>query len=305
MMHTVIGIDGGGSKTAGCIGSGQDKIIARSVSGGINQYAYSKDVIVKHLLELIDDLLEKSGKAEEDVDLIVIATAGVDSREDQKTFRSIYELCGYKMPLLLTNDAHVLMKGNFKERSGMVLISGTGSIALGQYGDEMFRFGGHGHLIGDEGSGYDIAINGIKKAFELYDKGMKSKLMSALLEESGFENPMAFRKWLYSGLGKKDIAKFAKVISDLAESGDIKAELVLMCAADDLVLLMQSLYERMKSERCKPELFMCSGSVLMNNESVREVVAEAVFDRTDMDIIEDTLEAEVCALMEGLNSLNE
>ena len=47
----------------------------------------------------------------------------------------------------------------------MVVIAGTGSIAVGVDADgRTARAGGWGHILGDEGSGYDLGHRGLNAA---------------------------------------------------------------------------------------------------------------------------------------------
>ncbi|WP_113699864.1 N-acetylglucosamine kinase [Nonomuraea lactucae] len=59
---------------------------------------------------------------------------------------------------LVADDAAVALWGAFGAGAGAVLIAGTGSVALGRAepGGPAHRLGGHGYLVGDEGSGYWI-----------------------------------------------------------------------------------------------------------------------------------------------------
>ncbi|MEE8583245.1 MAG: BadF/BadG/BcrA/BcrD ATPase family protein, partial [Acidobacteriota bacterium] len=59
--------------------------------------------------------------------------------------------------LRLESDALVALAGATEGRPGVIVISGTGSVALGINSQgERILCGGWGHLLGDEGSGSDL-----------------------------------------------------------------------------------------------------------------------------------------------------
>jgi N-acetylglucosamine kinase-like BadF-type ATPase len=68
---------------------------------------------------------------------------------------------------------------------GVVVIAGTGSIVVaGNSRSRWVRFGGWGHILGDEGSAYWIAVESVKAAIASEDRG-----------ESGGKLGRAVRRW--------------------------------------------------------------------------------------------------------------
>ena len=64
---------------------------------------------------------------------------------------------GYKARVVVVNDALVALEAAIPGGPGVVIISGTGSIAYGRNAaGEAARAGGWGYVLGDEGSGYWI-----------------------------------------------------------------------------------------------------------------------------------------------------
>jgi N-acetylglucosamine kinase-like BadF-type ATPase len=73
-------------------------------------------------------------------------------------------------PSLFVNDGDLVIAGGTAEGWGVGLISGTGSIAVGRALDgRRSRAGGWGHLIGDEGSAYAVALAGLRKVARRFD----------------------------------------------------------------------------------------------------------------------------------------
>lgn len=59
-----------------------------------------------------------------------------------------------------------------KGKDGILTIGGTGAICLGRKGEVYEYSGGWGHILGDEGSGYWIALQGLKRMANQFDQGV-------------------------------------------------------------------------------------------------------------------------------------
>jgi N-acetylglucosamine kinase-like BadF-type ATPase len=70
--------------------------------------------------------------------------------------------------LFLTSDAELSLE--LIKPTGIILISGTGSIAFGIEDNKKFRTGGFGKLLNDAGNGYSMGISAIRSALE-YEHG--------------------------------------------------------------------------------------------------------------------------------------
>jgi N-acetylmuramic acid 6-phosphate etherase len=109
--------------------------------------------------------------------------------------------------------------------SGIVIISGTGSCVYGRNGSQVARAGGWGHLLGDHGSGYWIAVTGLRAAIREYDRhGRVSQRLGRALRRLCLNSPDELVDWIQSA-GKDAVAALA---TDMLE-GD--AGLMLQAAS--------------------------------------------------------------------------
>ena len=94
---------------------------------------------------------------------------------------------GYKARVLVVNDALVALEAGAPGEPGVVIISGTGSIAYGRNAaGEAARSGGWGYVLGDEGSGYWIGRAALRAVLrEADERGPKTALTPLLLEHFG------------------------------------------------------------------------------------------------------------------------
>ncbi|KIH52024.1 hypothetical protein ANCDUO_17881 [Ancylostoma duodenale] len=102
---------------------------------------------------------------------------------------------------------------------GVVLISGTGSSCRVLLDDgRVFGVGGWGHVIGDGGSAFWIAIRAIRLIFD-EDDGMETPhestalIRKLMLEHFKIEDKVDILEHLYNKFKKSHIASFTKVMA--------------------------------------------------------------------------------------------
>ncbi|KAK5065138.1 hypothetical protein LTR84_000974 [Exophiala bonariae] len=266
-------IDGGGSKCAAAIISA-DGVTSYGEAGGCNV----TDVGVQAATESIDLAIQRavdsspisSGKSWRTLSLssIWVGLAGYDrpclAAQVDQALEKLF--CRQRGPRLkVTNDIELLALSaleKHKINSTMVLIAGTGSIAMSyqRSGDQLSRtsrVGGWGHIIGDDGSGFDIGRKGVRHALAaLDDFNLKNysghqyteldELTQRVLEyykpesesEPGYD---LLSRVLNSSLdvqSKEHIARLAKVVVELSED-NTEAKKIVSNAVQDLLNLLR------------------------------------------------------------------
>lgn len=94
--------------------------------------------------------------------------------------RSLHAHLG-DLPILVVNDAELLLP-SVSASTGVGLISGTGSVAVGYHPDgEMVIAGGWGGYIGDEGSSTGMFRDAARAVAEAYDRGDPEDPLVAIL----------------------------------------------------------------------------------------------------------------------------
>jgi N-acetylglucosamine kinase-like BadF-type ATPase len=97
---------------------------------------------------------------------------------------AVSEACGVRTRV--APDATTAWLGAFLGHPGIAVIAGTGSVAVGGSSGALRRVGGHGHLVGDEGSGYWIGRMGLRAALAATEgTGPPTRLGDALAEAAG------------------------------------------------------------------------------------------------------------------------
>ncbi|MFA7627148.1 MAG: BadF/BadG/BcrA/BcrD ATPase family protein, partial [Candidatus Kapaibacterium sp.] len=163
--YTIIGIDGGGTKTRGVIFR-DGKVQSELVAGTTRIGAVGVGESCERTLNVITELCNKSGIETGEVDAIVVGLAGVWLEEEKLRSRNLIKTLARSQrtvinEILVTSDAEIALEGAFEGKDGIMTIVGTGSIALGKHKNHLYRCGGWGIELDDEGSGAWIGREGL------------------------------------------------------------------------------------------------------------------------------------------------
>ena len=236
-MDYIIGIDGGGTKTVGLLADETEKIVARVESGPSNYHVVGAAKTKQVLESVISQLLIGVNRTLEDCPAICLGMAGLGRPADREVIGQICDELGIRKKRVLTHDAQIALIGGTGKREGVIVISGTGSIVYGinAKGEEA-RAGGWGHILGDEGSGYDIAVRGLRVVVRASDgRNAPTELTGPMLKAIGLKHPNDLIRWVHSA-SKDEVAELAAQVFVAADSGDCVARQILHHAADELAL---------------------------------------------------------------------
>ena len=189
----VVGIDAGGSKTRAFAVDRDGAVVGRGAGGDANLLS-SPDPAGSIAAALTESL----GSAKPEA--VVLSCSGGDRPADREKGRAILaQLLGPQVRIDVTHDAIAALYAGNPSGCGVVLISGTGSIAFGRNdeGDER-RAGGWGYLIGDEGSAVWLGLEGLRAAAHHADgRGAGTSITAHVLRELGVQSFMEVIPQLY------------------------------------------------------------------------------------------------------------
>jgi glucosamine kinase len=230
-VRTVIGVDIGGSKTHGIRAVGGEPV-AEAVAGSANVAAVGLAEAGRQLDALFAQLDVRG------VDAVCAGAAGADGTE---SIAAITRLFADRVPgaqVSVVHDARLVLGAEGLDE-GVSLIAGTGSVAWGRRVDGTeARAGGWGHLLGDEGSGYRVAIDAVRHALDRMDAGAPvDALTAALLSSCGLADRTELIDFVYVRQDRRYWAERAAVVAGLAAQGDPAASRIIDVAADALAAL--------------------------------------------------------------------
>lgn len=142
--------------------------------------------------------------------------------------------------VIAADDATIAQLGAFAGGPGIVVIAGTGSVAVGWVGSgRVTRIGGHGFLLGDEGSSYWIGREAIVSALRSRDGTGPTNGLPALVEQASGTRLEELVIRVHSDT--TDRTMVSKVAKKLATATDPALRQILAAAAEHLIAMARSL----------------------------------------------------------------
>ncbi len=230
-MQTILGIDGGGTRTrASIIADG--RVLAHAESGSIKRLRVGAEAAEQNLRALLKDVYAQAG-----VTAVRAASVGVASASMPGTLEwitAVLQDFGAERSEVV-GDEVIALDAAFQGGPGILQIAGTGSNTIGRAPDGTRECaGGYSSRLGDEGSGYWIGVNSVRRALHAYDRGEPTQILEKVGEIWGTPS-LEDLVSLGDSTPGPDFAALAPAINELAEAGDPVAVGVLKQAAADLV----------------------------------------------------------------------
>ena len=249
--YYVIGIDGGGTKTAALLADEKGKTLAEDAGGPSNFQFIGVDQAARVLFSVISQCCQKAGCPISQVKCVVAGLTGAGRPSDQERMQKAFEAHARQSgaefgTLKIESDARIALEGAFEGASGIILIAGTGSIAFGKTTEgDVFRVGGWGRIVGDEGSGFMIGREGLNAVTkELDGRGKKTQLTVIVAEKFGLSSQERIIAEVYRN--NFDLASLAPLVIEAASKHDQECERILNRAAFELSEHVRALTLRME-----------------------------------------------------------
>ena len=277
----VIGVDGGGTKTAGVLYRADGTHLAEFEVGSTNPHSNPEAAVRSRIKDLVEGLLSRGGLDKAAVDGICLGMSGCDRPADKSFLEKIvHENLAPNTPVILVNDAMVAMVAVIGRLHGILVIAGTGSICFG-YDEKthtLARCGGWGHYLGDEGSGFLIGLMGLRAVLKDWDlREGKTSLTSVVLSTLKLKDPTDLVGWTYmQGNGKPEIAALARLVHEQAAAGDKASLEILEWNAADLAQQVATVHRRLFAGQSETVPLALWGGNLQHVEIYRRIFIEKV-----------------------------
>lgn len=266
------GIDGGGSKTLAVVVDAAGHECGRGTGGSANYAAIGIERAVASIYTAVAAATDAAGGTLP-LRAAWIGLAGVDRPADHRAL--LPRLRDLAETLRLTNDAELIL-GALDDAVGVAVICGTGSIALGRDArGGTTRAGGWGHIIGDEGSGYDLGRACLQAVSRAADgRGQNTVLLDLLRREWDLKEPSDMIGHVYPQGDKKQIARLSALVCSAARDGDAVAGAIVARAADELALGIMTVGGKLHFPDALP--LALGGGLLVHEAELREMVLERI-----------------------------
>jgi N-acetylglucosamine kinase-like BadF-type ATPase len=270
-MH-VLGIDAGGTKTMAFLADADGRIIADGRAGGANLQTEGELQVEKVLHDVIEQVTRGRNLRPA---AVCLGMAGVDREADGRTIREIMRRLGYRENTLIVNDALIALVAGAGANPGLVVISGTGSIAFGVSDRGLAaRAGGWGPTLGDEGSGYWIGRRALEAVTRDADgRGPQTELTQLVLDHFQLPRPQSLVSEIYhQPQGRRAIAALAPLVDGARADGDLVATEIMIEAANELARAAASVISRLEM-RGEQFPILLAGGILKRSEWLAAEVA--------------------------------
>ena len=241
-MTLYVGADVGGSKTLVLLAE-DERVLVRFGAPGAAVRAGRALVSSSRIAAAVRTALAQAGKLEADVLVVGVAGAG---REPARTeLRDGLRGERIATRVVVTGDLDIAFEAAFGDGPGIVVISGTGSVAMSRLPDgTVARSGGLGWQMGDEGSGYAIgraALEAIGRATD--GRGPSTTLAGRALTITrvpDFDSLVAWSTTAQPG----EVSLLAPAVLEAADQGDTVAQRIATEAAAAIAALVDALASR-------------------------------------------------------------
>ena len=251
-MRYVIGIDSGGTKYLVKAANLKGQVLGKFEGLPAGFRFDSLQCAVKKVSQNIDSCLSQFGGNRADCVYMVCGSTGIDSKEDYFRIKEVYEnLPGFSCPLRCVNDAEVAQYAA-TGGIGVLVISGTGSIAFGRNAQgETARSGGWWlSMAADEGSGTYITVRALQHLALWFDHRIDESKLALRLKNTLYINK---RKDLIT-LGRSSASKWGplnipQIVDQAAEQGDAAALRIIQDAAGHTYDLANSVVKKLNFDK--------------------------------------------------------
>lgn len=225
----ILGVDGGGTKTTVNIADLDGKVLSGCITGSSNYKSIGKEAAKENINCAVFGAMGKLGEKDcRGIKSSCFGIAGNDTKYDLEIYKKIIFNEKLKVFLdpsrtMICNDARIGLEAGSIRENRIMVICGTGSncFGLNQHGKEA-RTGGWDYILGDEGSGYSIAVKALKAVMKAYDGRItKTILSNEILKYLELRSEIDIVEWVYKeGMTKEKIADIANAVCRAAELGD-------------------------------------------------------------------------------------
>ena len=275
LRRLFLGVDGGQSSTTAVIGDEAGRILARAAGAACNRATTGpgKERLGRVTGELLLRALEAAelpaGTAFE------AACFGMSGGPADKR-----EILAGLVPgavVDVTNDAEAALEGATRGGPGVVVIAGTGSIALGRDKEgNRARCGGWGYIFGDDGSAFDIVRRALRAALAAEEGwGQPTGLGEMFLHATGCRTVNEALHRFYDPDWPRDrVAALAPGVDAAARNGDAIAGALLGEAGETLAGLAAHVARLLQMPSTVSVAYPCGG--VFQSDRVRDGFASGL-----------------------------
>ena len=216
----VVGVDGGGTGSRALILDREGTPVARAEGPPALVQPTDPGSAAQAIAITVSRAAEEAG-CSLPVDSLWAGLAGAGREGEREAVEIALRSLGLARIVKVGTDVEGAHRDAFGLGPGVLVVVGTGSMAWGRdpRGKEI-RVGGWGALLGDEGSGYWLGLEGLRAVARAWDgRGPSTLLTEKVLATLNLLDPPALIPWSATA-SKGEIAALAPLVLEAAEVGD-------------------------------------------------------------------------------------
>jgi N-acetylglucosamine kinase-like BadF-type ATPase len=285
-----VGIDGGGTHTIAVLtdAAGAVLSVAEGPSGRVNVLEPAAGA--ETLAQLTRDVTQRAGLSSP-VSSLCCALSGAGRPAERTALEDALRATTVANTVVIVPDAEAALQDAFGSGAGLLVISGTGSIAWGRSeAGELARTGGWGYLLGDEGSAYAIGLAAVRAALRSSDgRAGETPLLATVLEQTGVAAPEELVRW-GAAAARSDIATLAPAVITAAAT-DPTAAGIIEDATRDLAEHVAALHARLGPWSAAVPLAL-TGGLIAPGRPLRPFLEAALVDwHLDLALLDREVDA--------------
>ncbi|HMC29813.1 MAG TPA: BadF/BadG/BcrA/BcrD ATPase family protein [Candidatus Angelobacter sp.] len=271
-MALYLGIDAGGTKTDCAVSNGAE-LLGHATGASCKLARVGREKARENLQTVIRQACEAARVAPNDVQHVCIGMAGASLAEAvqwaQATIRELIP----DSTIYVAGDHVIAHRAAFGISPGVLVVSGTGSIAFGRnQNGETARAGGWGPNISDEGSAFWVGREAVAEALRSFDQGKSDSLLTLI---AGCWKVSPEEVIRLANASEPRFPELAGPVVNAAEQGDAEARDIAERAGKALAGLASAVIQRLWPQAGIVPVAL-SGGVLQGSALVRQAFKEAM-----------------------------
>jgi N-acetylglucosamine kinase-like BadF-type ATPase len=272
-----VGIDGGGTRSRALALDAAGRVRGRAEGPPALVRDGAVDAAADVVAALVREVARAAG-ASLPAARLVAGLAGAGRPGIRDAVRAAIMDRGVAQTVEVTSDAEVAYHDAFGLGPGILLVGGTGSMALGRAADgRTARAGGWGDRLGDEGSGWALGLGGLQAVARAADgRGIATELLPTLLAAVDLAAPADLIRWTAAAT-KAEVAALAPHVLATAAAGDPVAAGLADDAARDLAGAVDAVRRALEPWPEPPRVAVVGG-LISDDGLLRERLERALGD---------------------------
>jgi N-acetylmuramic acid 6-phosphate etherase len=212
VSERILGVEGGGTKTSWVLVESEDDSFALLDQGRLppsNFRLVSPDGL-RAIFQQMPPEAERVG----------MFLAGCATEDDRSQLTKLCQEIWPEAKIVAGSDRDSGLAAALGRGDGIAVNAGTGASVTGRRGDRVEKAGGWGHILGDAGGGYSLALQALRLILREYDlhRG-EAQFTATILRTLSLNSRDELVRWAQVA-DKNEVAGLAPVVMECAMKGD-------------------------------------------------------------------------------------